>query len=108
MARPARAGPPGDLVVRVGADEPVSATRQTFLSALTSAPQDIVIDLRDMQELSYPQLALLLGVRARQRARHRQLTLVCDPHSTVHATLARTGTRGMFVTTDSLGEVTRR
>jgi anti-anti-sigma regulatory factor len=78
--------------------------RRTVLNGLTGHPHDVVIDLRDVDHLSNQELAVLVGARARQRARHQTLTLVCGPESGIEQALSRAGMRAMFTTVSRIEE----
>ena len=86
------------VVVVIPQDSSERAMRRTVLNGLTGQPHDLVIDLRDVDHMSNQELAVLVGARARQRARHQTLTLVCGPGSGTEQALSRTGMRGMFTT----------
>jgi anti-anti-sigma factor len=73
--------------------------RRTVLAGAAGAPHDLVIDMRAVEFVSTSGMALLLGVRARQRARQRTLMLVCSARSATEQVLSRTGLRGDFTTT---------
>lgn len=91
------------VVVVVGNDQPTRAMRRAVLEALAGRPRDLVIDLREVDYLSKPGLALLVGARARQRARRQRLTLVCASDSATAQALSRSGMRGAFTTVPQLG-----
>ncbi|MGZ4572946.1 MAG: STAS domain-containing protein [Actinomycetes bacterium] len=86
------------VVVVVDRNESVQTTRRNVLEALAGRPHDLVIDMRSVDQLSNPGLALLVGVRARQRAHQRGLTLVCGPDSGTEQALSRSGMQGGFTT----------
>lgn len=86
------------VVVDVGAGQSVRTMRKTVLDALEGRPRDLVIDMREVGHLSNRGLALLVGLRARQRSHQRTLTLVCGSDSPTRQALSRTGLRGTFTT----------
>jgi anti-anti-sigma regulatory factor len=86
------------VVVVIAPDQSEESMRQTVLNGLTGHPHDLVIDLRDVDHVSNQELAVLVGARARQRARHQTLILVCGPGSGTEQALSRAGMRGMFTT----------
>lgn len=90
------------VVVVIAQGESVQAMRRDVLGSLQGRPRDLVIDLRRVEQLSNPGLALLVGVRARQRARQRTLTLVCASDSATEQMLSATGLRGRFTTVTTL------
>jgi anti-anti-sigma factor len=89
-------------VVVVGKHQSVRAMRQAVLGTLAGRPQDLVIDLRQVEHLSNQGVAVLVGVRARQRAWHKTLTLVCGTKSGTRQALSRTGMRGTFTTVTAI------
>jgi anti-anti-sigma regulatory factor len=92
------------VVVVIAQHSSEGAMRQTVLNGLTGHPHDLVIDLRDVDHVSNQELAVLVGARARQRARHQTLTLVCGPDSFTEQALSRAGMRGMFSTVRRIEE----
>ena len=95
-------GPP--VLVRLDPDDLESTLRAKVLTGLDGADHDVVIDLRDVVELTNSGLGVLVGARARQRARQRRLTVVIRPGSAVDHALARAGLRALFdVTEDDRG-----
>jgi anti-anti-sigma regulatory factor len=72
--------------------------RRTVLEGLSGRPRDAVIDLGSVTSMTNPGLAVLVGTRSRQHARHRRLTLVFDPHSATADALSRSGLLGSFTT----------
>jgi anti-anti-sigma regulatory factor len=91
-------------VITITLNHSARAMRQVALTALQGPSRDVVIDLRDAAAMSYQELALLVGVRARQRARGRRLTLVCARDSATEQALSRAGMRKLFTTVPSLPE----
>jgi anti-anti-sigma regulatory factor len=89
-------------VITIRLDHSARAMRQVALTALQGPPRDVVIDLREVSAMTHRELALLVGVRARQRARGRRLTLVCARDSTTEQALARAGMRTLFTTVTTL------
>ena len=69
------------VVVVIPQDSSERAMRRTVLNGLTGQRHDLVIDLRDVDHMSNQELAVLVGARARQRARHQTPSLVCGPGS---------------------------
>lgn len=72
--------------------------RQDILAALAGQSRDLVVDLRQVDNLSSLGLAVLVGVRARQHSRQKTLTLVCGDRSDIAMALARFGLQGKFTT----------
>jgi anti-anti-sigma regulatory factor len=89
-------------VVTVILDESVPAMREVALTAMQGPPCDVVIDLRAATVMSHQELALLVGVRARQQSRGRKLTLVCGRDSATEQALSRAGMRSLFTTVTAL------
>jgi anti-anti-sigma regulatory factor len=92
------------VVVVIAQDQSKGSMRRTVLNGLTGHPHDVVIDLRDVDHLSNQELAVLVGARARQRARNQTLTLVCGPESGTEQALSRAGMRAMFTTVSRIEE----
>ncbi len=92
-------------VVTIRLDQSARAMRQAALAALQGPPRDVVIDLRDAVAMTHQELALLIGVRARQRSRGRRLTLVCARDSATEKALSRAGMRKLFTTVTTLPDV---
>ena len=90
------------LVVTIALGQSPQQMRIGTLEAMTGAPRDLVLDLRMADRVSDLELALLLGVRARQRARGRALTLVSGPESTTREALSRAGLGDQFTTVTAL------
>lgn len=99
-SRPDR--PRGDRVVVIGPDESARAIRTSLAEVSAGAPRDLVVDLRAVVGLTNPELAVLVGVRGRQRAQHGTLTLVVDPGSAAERALARAGLWGSFTTAEEV------
>jgi hypothetical protein len=93
-------------VVTIRLDHSPRAMRQVALGALQGAPRDVVLDLRDAVAMTHQELALLIGVRARQRSRGRRLTLVCASDSATEKALSRAGMRQLFTTVTTLPDPT--
>lgn len=93
--------------VTIRLDHSPRAMRQVALAALQGAPRDVVLDLRDAVAMTHRELALLIGVRARQRSRGRRLTLVCARDSATEKALSRAGMRTLFTTVTSLPDHAR-
>jgi anti-anti-sigma regulatory factor len=93
---------PGAIVVTIGGEQSPQEMRMMTLVALTGAPRDLVLDLRTADRVSDLELSLLVGVRARQRARGRTLTLVSGPESTTREALSRAGLGDQFTTVTAL------
>jgi anti-anti-sigma regulatory factor len=72
--------------------------RQDILGAVAGEPRDLVVDLRQVEDLPRTGLAVLVGVQARQRSRLKSLTLVCGERSGTQMALARSGMQGDFRT----------
>lgn len=72
--------------------------RQDILDAVAGEPRDLVVDLRQVEDLPSTGLAVLVGVQARQGSRLRSLTLVCGERSGTQMALARSGMTGDFRT----------
>jgi anti-anti-sigma factor len=70
--------------------------RQIVLAALAGSPRDLVIDLRAVHSMPDAAVSLLVGVKARQRARRHSLTLVCSKGSVTEQALRRTGLTRAF------------
>ena len=86
------------VTVVIGQDRVARHMRPDILGAVAGEPRDLVIDLRQVVHLSSTGLAVLVGVRARQRSRLKSLTLVCGERSGTHMALARSGMKGDFKT----------
>lgn len=92
--------PPGiggtPVVVHLDRDFSGPTIRHRVLAALEGPASDVVLDMRQIDQLSNVGVALLIGTRARLRARKSQLTLVCTPHSATEQALSRAGLLGRF------------
>ena len=86
------------VTVVIEQDRVARHMRQDILGAVAGEPRDLVIDLRQVVHLSGTGLAVLVGVRARQRSRLKSLTLVCGERSGTQMALARAGMSGNFKT----------
>jgi anti-anti-sigma regulatory factor len=84
------------LVVARGASP--AAMRRTVLEGIAGRPRDVVLDLLSVTSMTNPGLAVLVGTKARQKARRRRLTLVFGPRSVTADALSRNGLRGNFTT----------
>lgn len=85
-------------IVDVGQGLSLRVMRQSILAALEGPSHDLVIDMRAVDHLSDRGLALLVGVRARQRSRQQTLTLVCASDSATEQALSRKGMGRSFTT----------
>jgi len=90
------------IVVTITRDQSPQQMRVRTLEAMTGAPRDLVLDLRTADRVSDLELSLLIGIRARQRARGRALTLVSGPGSTTREALSRAGLGDQFTTVTQL------
>lgn len=90
------------VVVDVGQGLSVRVMRQTILAAMEGQSHDLVIDMRAVEHLSNRGMALLLGVRARQRSRQQTLTLICGSNSATEQAMSRNGMRQSFTTVTGL------
>jgi anti-anti-sigma regulatory factor len=86
------------VTVVIGQERLARHLRQDILGAVAGEPRDLVIDLRQVEELPSAGLAVLVGVQARQRSRLKSLTLVCGERSGTRMALARSGMKGDFRT----------
>jgi anti-anti-sigma regulatory factor len=73
-----------------------ASLRRAVMGRLEGPPRDLVIDLRTVDTMTNSDVAVLVGARARQRARQRRLTLLFDQHSVTDHALSRAGLRGSF------------
>lgn len=71
--------------------------RQQVSRALEGEPHDLVIDMREAYNVSRETLAMLTGIRARQRNLNRRLTLVIDVDSATDQALHAAGMNGLFL-----------
>jgi anti-anti-sigma regulatory factor len=90
------------VTVAIGLTATPRAMRQTILEAMEGSPRDVVVDLRAVHAMPDAAVALLVGVSARQRARRRELTLVCCPGSAPELALRRNGLTRAFTIVDAL------
>lgn len=90
------------VVVDVGQGLSVRGMRQGILAALEGRPHDLVIDMRGVDHLTNQGLALLLGVKARQRSRQQALTLVCGLDSATEQAMSRNEMKRSFTTVTEL------
>jgi anti-anti-sigma regulatory factor len=88
------------VTVVIRQDRVARHLRHDILNAVAGEPRDLVIDLRQVADLSSAGLATLVGVQARQRSRLKKLTLVCGERSGTQMALARTGMKGDFTVTE--------
>jgi hypothetical protein len=93
---------PDDRVVVIGPAETPHDLRESLAELPDGTTRDLVIDLRAVEDLTNPDLAVLVGVRSRQRAQQGKLTLVIDPGSPAEQALARAGLWGSFTTADEI------
>lgn len=87
---------PVPVLVHLDPDDVDSTLRAKVLAGLEGADHDVVIDLREVLELTNSGVGVLVGARARQRARHQRLTVVIRPGSAVDHAMARAGLRPLF------------
>lgn len=85
-------------VLEPGPGHSPESLRRAVLAGLSGPPRDIVLDLRTVDRMTNPDVAVLVGARARQRARQRRLTLLFERHSVTDQALGRAGLRGSFTT----------
>jgi len=90
------------VVVDVGQGLSVRGMRQGILAALEGRPHDLVIDRRGVDHLSDQGLALLSGVKARQRSGQQALTLVCGLDSATEQAMSRNEMKRSFTTVTEL------
>jgi hypothetical protein len=93
---------PDERVVVVDPSGSPHDLRASLAELPDGAARNLVIDLRAVQDLTNPDLAVLVGVRSRQRAQHGSLTLVVGPGSPAEQALARAGLWGSFTTADEI------
>jgi hypothetical protein len=93
--------PSESIVVTITCDQSPRDMRKATLAAMAGGPRDLVLDLR-AAAVGDLEIALLLGLRARQRARRRDLTLVCGAESSTREVLSRSGLSGQFTTVTGL------
>ena len=84
------------VLVRPDPSDAGSTLRDKVITGLEGDSVDVVVDLREVADLSNVELGVLVGARAWQRARNRRLTVVIRPGSGVDAALVRAGLRGLF------------
>jgi len=89
------------IVVTITGDQSPRDMRKVTLAAMAGGPRDLVLDLR-AAAVGELEVALLLGLRARQRARRRDLTLVCGAESSTREVLSRSGLSAAFTTVTGL------
>ena len=90
------------IVVTISREQSPREMRMKTLAAMAGAPRDLVLDLRTAARLTDLDVALLMGIGARQHARSRALTLVCGPESTTQEVLSRSGLSDQFSTVTAL------
>jgi anti-anti-sigma factor len=66
------------------------------MDGLTGPAHDLVIDLTAVSSMDNAGVAVLVGARARQRARRQGLTLIYGRGSATDQALSRTGLTGIF------------
>lgn len=76
----------------------VPALWEKLSAALEGEPHDLVVDMRRVWGVCQEAVALLAGIRARQRSLHRQLTLVFPAESATDRALTVAGLQGRFTT----------
>jgi anti-anti-sigma factor len=83
-----------ESVVVLSGDIGVEGTgwmRAQMLAELQGPARDMRVDLQQVRSLSPAGMAVLVGVRARQRAWDQKLTLVCSRDSAAGRALAQSG-----------------
>ena len=93
--------PSEPILVTITREQSPRDMRQVTLAAIAGGPRDLVLDLR-AAAVGDLEVALLLGLRARQRARRRELTLVCGAESSTREALSRSGLSAQFTTVTGL------
>jgi anti-anti-sigma factor len=88
----------GPLVLVIARGASPAAMRRTVLEGMSGRPRDVVLDLGNLTSMTNPGLAVLVGTKARQQARHRRFTLVFGQHSATADALSRNGLRASFTT----------
>jgi anti-anti-sigma factor len=86
------------VVLVVAGGESPGEMRRTVMDGLAGRARDVILDLGSVDSMSNPGVAVLVGARARQRARLRRLTLVFGRHSATDDALSRSGLRESFAT----------
>ena len=92
----AHAPPSKSVVLVVGAADSPTKLRSAVMDSLTGPAHHLVIDLSAVNSMDNAGVAVLVGARARQRARHQGLSLIYGRGSATHDALARTGLHGAF------------
>jgi anti-anti-sigma regulatory factor len=90
------------VIEAAGTPQESREMRRLLMEGVAGEPQHLFVDLRRVEHLSSQGFAALVGVRSRQVASRRRLTLVCDSGSSTEQVLARTGMRGRFTTVTEL------
>jgi anti-anti-sigma factor len=86
--------PSSESVVVLSGDigaEGTSGMRAEMLDELQGPSRDMRVDLQQVRSLSSEAMAVLVGVRARQRAWDKTLTLVCSRDSAAGQALTKSG-----------------
>ena len=84
------------LVLVVGANDTPRQLRSAVMQSLAGTAHHLVIDLTAVRSMGNGGLAVLVGARARQRARHQGMSLIYTRHSATDQALSRAGLRGAF------------
>lgn len=95
----------GDRVIVIeaaGTPQESREMRRLLMEGIAGEPQHLFVDLRRVEDLSSQGFAALVGVRSRQVASRRRLTLVCDSRSSTVQVLARSGMGEEFTTVTEL------
>jgi hypothetical protein len=74
----------------------IPALREKLSAALEGEPHDLVVDMRQVWGVCQEAVAVLTGVRSRQRSLDRQLTLVFSADSATDRALSAAGMQGRF------------
>ena len=90
----ASAQPP--LVLVVGADDTPLQLRSAVMQSLGGPAHHLVIDLTAVRSMGNEGLAVLVGARARQRARRQGMSLIYIRDSVTDHALSRAGLRSAF------------
>ena len=91
---PASAQPP--LILVVGANDTPCQLRSAVVQSLGGPAHHLVIDLTAVRSMGNEGLAVLVGARARQRARRQGMSLIYLRGSVTDHALSRAGLRSAF------------